>query len=130
MKKIMLQDIYPILTWEVGKDGSHTGSMDSILDFLKARIEEHPAAAYIATFDHYSHTRSLAEGEIAPEILDAKNLVFCFGIKLPAAAVLGVRPRSIGVSELADKFVISYMEAPMPLANQAVENWVNALQGK
>jgi len=130
MKKLMIQDIYPVLSMELSKKETQATSIDAILDFLKARVDEHAIAAYIGIFDHYSHTQSLPEGEIAPEILDAKNLLFCFGVKLPNPNVLALRPRSIGVAELADRFVISYMEAPMPMANQAVESWLQALKAQ
>ena len=79
-------------------------------------------------FDHYSHTSSLPEGEIAPEIKDAKNLVFCFGIKLPGPQVMAVRPRSIGVTELEDKFIVNFMEAPMPIANTTMEAWAKSIK--
>ncbi|WP_374232979.1 MULTISPECIES: DUF6858 family protein [unclassified Thiocapsa] len=35
--------------------------------------------------------------------------------------------RSIGVVEKADRFVITLLESPMPLANAAMEGWVKAL---
>jgi hypothetical protein len=40
---------------------------------------------------------------------------------------MAVRPRSIGVVEKADRFVVPFLEAPMPLANAAMEGWVKAL---
>jgi hypothetical protein len=39
---------------------------------------------------------------------------------------MAVRPRSIGVVEKADRFVITFLEAPMPLANAAMDGWVKA----
>lgn len=130
MKQTLLQEKYPVFTLELGKDETTGSSVDAIIEFLKARIDEAPEAVYIGVFDHYAHTQSLPQGEIAPEILDAKNLIFCFGIKLPSPAVLALRPRSIGVAELADRFVVTFMEAPMPAANQAMENWVKALKNR
>jgi hypothetical protein len=41
--------------------------------------------------------------------------------------MLSVRPRSIGIAEYEDRFVISFLEAPMPLANTAMESWVKAI---
>lgn len=130
MKQTLFQEKYPVFTLELGKEETSGTSVDAIIDFLKARISENPNAVFIGVFDHYAHTKSLPEGEIAPEILDAKNLLFCFGTKLPNPGVLAVRPRSIGIAELADKFIITFMEAPMPLANQAMESWVKALKSK
>ncbi|GAB6039442.1 DUF6858 family protein [Endothiovibrio diazotrophicus] len=128
MKQSMLQEKYPIYTLELEKSESRCGSVDDILAELKARIELHPVARFIAVFDHYAHTRELPDGEIAEEIRAAKNIVFCFGTKLPAPGVMAVRPRSIGVTELADRFVVNFLEAPMPMANQAMEGWVRALR--
>ena len=128
MKQSMLQEKYPIYTLELERSETRCASVNDILAELKARIELHPVARFIAVFDHYGHTRELPDGEIAPEIRDAKNIVFCFGTKLPAPGVMAVRPRSIGVTELADRFVLNFLEAPMPMANQAMEEWVKALR--
>jgi hypothetical protein len=128
MKQSLLQEKYPVYTLELDKSETRCANVDGILAELKALIDAHPVSVYIATFDHYRHTQGLAEGEIAPEILDAKNIVFCFGLKLPAAGVMAVRPRSIGVTELKDRFVINFLEAPMPLANDAMEQWAKSLR--
>jgi hypothetical protein len=81
----------------------------------------------IATFDHLSHTRQIG-GEIRPDILAAKNLIFCFGVKLLDPTMMAVRPRSIGFAELPDRFVVSFLEAPMPEANRKMIEWVSALR--
>ncbi len=46
---------------------------------------------------------------------------------LPSADPMSVRPRSIGVTEFADKFVVNFMEAPNPIANEAMDSWVKIL---
>ncbi len=129
MKRMMLQDKYPVYVLEVAKNETTFGSVDEILDFLKGKIDEHPKVAYIATFDHYAHTESIG-GEIAEDIGAAKNIVFCFGVKLPKPGVLAVRPRSIGVADVGDKFVITFMEAPMPMANDAMQEWAKAIANR
>jgi len=128
VKKSILQDKYPVFALELNKSETDFKTADEIIDHLKARIEDHTAARFIAVFDHYAHTESLEDGEISTDILDAKNIVFCFGIALPTASVMAVRPRSIGVTEMADTFVINFLEAPMPVANTAMENWAMALR--
>ena len=127
MKQQLLQEKYPVYVLEVEKSESKYQNTDEILAYLKGCIDEHKVAVYISEFDHYSHTQSLEDGEIEEGIIDAKNIVFCFGIKLPKPVMLSVRPRSIGIAEYADKFVISFLEAPMPLANDAMESWVKAI---
>jgi len=66
-------------------------------------------------------------GEVNKDIKAAKNLICCFGKVLPKPEVLAVRPRSIGVAELESAFVISFLEAPNPDANKAMESWVKGL---
>lgn len=93
----------------------------------KAEAEVDPTVRLISVFDHYGHTKMIG-GEIRPDILAAKNLIFCFGTKLPDPTMLAVRPRSIGIAELPDRFVISFLEAPMPEANRKMTEWVLSLR--
>lgn len=130
MKQTLLQEKYPIFTLEIGKNETSLASVDAIVQYLRDCIDDHKIASYIATFDHYAHTKSLPDGQVAPEILAAKNIVFCFGLTLPDPQVMAVRPRSIGVAELADHFVVTFMEAPMPVANSAMESWAKALHDR
>lgn len=128
MKQKLFMEEYPIFVLELPKLETDLRSVDEIIARLKDRIERHKVARFIAVFDHYAHTKALPEGVIDPDIRDAKNIVFCFGISLPGPEVLALRPRSIGVAELSDRFVISFVEAPMPVANTAMEQWARGLR--
>ncbi|MEW6765364.1 MAG: DUF6858 family protein [Pseudomonadota bacterium] len=128
MKQTVLMEKYPIFELELGKSETSFKSVDEIIAHLKAKIDAHPVAAFIGVFDHYGHTKGLPEGQVAPNILDAKLIVFCFGTALPNPHVMAVRPRSIGVADLGDKFVINFLEPPMPVATQAMEAWVKGLR--
>jgi hypothetical protein len=130
MKQSLLQEKYPIFTLEVERGETEFRSVDEIVEYLRGCIAQHAAARFIAVFDHYGHTRSLPQGQISDDILDAKNVVFCFGLTLPEPRVLAVRPRSIGVAETTRGFVITFMEAPMPVANLAMEDWARAIRNK
>ena len=130
MKQITVMEKYPVFTLEVSKQETSYESVDAILAYLKEKIEAHPIAAYIGEFDHYSHTASLEVGSIADSIKDAKNIICCFGKVLPKPEVLAVRPRSIGVAQMSDSFVISFLEAPNPDANSAMESWVKGVVNK
>jgi hypothetical protein len=130
VKQTLLQEKYPIYCLEMGRAETDYRSVDEIMDYLKGCIAAHEAARFIADFDHYAHTRSLANGQIGEGILAARNLVFCFGIALPDPHVLAVRPRSIGVAETTNGFLITFMEAPMPLANSAMEEWAKGLRNR
>ena len=130
MKQTLLKEKYPLFTLELNKDETSFQSVDEIVDYLKAQIDQHRIARYIATFDHYAHTRALPEGRVDEGILAAKNIIFCFGLTLPNPQAMAVRPRSMGVVELASSFVITFMEAPMPVANSAMEAWARSLRNQ
>jgi len=127
MKQSIIMEKYPVFELDIKKSETKFQTADEIISYLKEKMDNHPIAVYIAIFDHYSHTNSLADGEISPDILDAKNIVCCFGKNLPKANMLAVRPRSIGVAELSDEFVVSFLEAPNPMANDAMESWVKGI---
>jgi len=128
LKEIMVMEKYPVTTMEIAKTETTFKSVDEIIAYLKEKIDTHPVAAYIATFDHYNHTTCLGEnGEISSDILDAKNIICCFGKQLPLPVMLAIRPRSIGIVEMADKFVVSFMDAPNPQAHEAMASWVKGI---
>jgi hypothetical protein len=119
---------YPLFRMERPKSQMKLKSIDEIIAFLKEEIAVHPVATYIGIFDHYAHTKSLKEGEIAEGIVDAKDILFCFGKELLTPEVLAVRPRSIGICETEKSFVLSFMEAPNPAANESMKAWIGALE--
>ena len=129
MKQTMLQEKYPVFVAEIGKDETTCRTIDDIVEHLKARIAENKKVQFFGVFDHYAHTQRIG-GEIAAGIQAAVDVIFCFGFALPNPQVLAVRPRSIGVADLGDRFVASFMEAPMPPANQAMESWVKGLRNR
>lgn len=127
MKQTLQQETYPVFSLELGHDETSFRSVDEIGDYFKQCIEGHRCACFIAEFDHFAHTKSLREGRIDKDIRAAKNVVFCFGITLPDPHTLAVRPRSIGIAETVEGFLITFMEPPMPVANTAMESWVKGL---
>ncbi|GAA5071587.1 hypothetical protein N0B44_13635 [Roseibacterium beibuensis] len=122
MKQMLLQQKYPVFHLEIPKEETSCQSVDDVIAALQARIDAEPNVAEIAIFDHFAHTSAFG-GDIHPEIVAAKNLVFCFGYKLPDPVMLAVRPRSIGVSDMGNRFVISFLEAPMEIATTRMEAW-------
>lgn len=130
MKQTLLQEKYPIYCLEIDRAETSFRNLNEIVDYLRSCIAAHDSACFIADFDHYAHTRSLPQGQIGEGILGARNLVFCFGIALPDPHVLAVRPRSIGVAETTEGYLITFMEAPMPVANTAMEEWAKGLRNR
>ena len=127
MKQKVFKEKYHIFEIEYKKSELQYKSVDEIIAALQVKIDAHPVIAFIAIFDQYKHTASLKDGEINPSIKAAKNIIFCFGKELPTPEILAIRPRSIGVCELEDSFVVSFLEAPNETANKTMEDFVKSL---
>ena len=128
MKQKIFKDKYSIFEIEYKKSELKYKSVDEIISTLQEKIDAHPVIAFIAIFDQYAHTSSLEMGEVSEKIKAGKNIIFCFGKELPTPEVLAVRPRSIGVCELEDSYVINYLEAPNEAANDTMENFIKSLK--
>lgn len=126
MKQTIFMEKYPIYTLEIAKNESKYSDVDHIINYLKEQIASNPVAAYIGEFDHYAHTDGLG-GEINPAMKAAKMVVFCFGQKLPRPEMMAPRPRSIGVCDMGENFVITFLEAPMYAINETMEGWVKGI---
>jgi hypothetical protein len=88
---------------------------------------ENQEAVFITVFDHYAHTKSL-DGNILEGVLDAKNLLFCFGHSIKNIEILAFRPKSIAMCELEDSFVFEFLETPRPEVNEWISSWIKELK--
>jgi len=127
MKQTLFMEKYPIFTLEVEKSECIYSTTDALITYFKENITSNPTAILIGEFDHAAHTRSLENGEVAADILEAKMVVFCFGQKLPTPQMMAARPRSINIADMGDRFVITFLEAPMPAINATIEGWIKAV---
>ncbi len=123
----MILEKYPVYVQEIAIDQTLYNNVGEVLEYFKQKIDADPVATFIEVFDHYEHTKCLQGGVINPDILDAKNIVFCFGEKLPDPRMLAVRPRSIGVARMKEVFVVSFLEAPVVHVNEKMQKWVDEL---
>ena len=130
MTKTTFMDKYPVHSFEIKKSETTFSCVDDIIKYFQTKVKAHPIATEIAIFDHFSHTTSLEGGEIAVGIKDAKNFLFCFGKQLPTTKILAVRPRSIGISELENSFVIDFLEVPNEQLHGVVAEWVKSVANK
>lgn len=130
MKQMLFKEKYPIYTIEIAKNETTMSSVDAIIEFLKAKVDSHPIAKFIAIFDHMSHTKSFEDGIIVDGLIDAKNLIFCFGKEIPTSKILAVRPRSIGVCEFENHFELSLLEVPNENLHTLTESWIKEIANK
>ncbi len=126
MTKTVFMDKYPIYTLSLQKSEITYTNVAQIIAYFQAKIEAHPIAKFIAVFDHYMHTKSL-NGDIMEGLKDAQNIIFCFGSAIPTTKIVAVRPRSIGVCELENSFIIEFIEAPKEEMHILMETWTKGL---
>jgi hypothetical protein len=123
MEKSIFMDKYPIYSTEFKKNEISLSNTRELVEYFVQKIHNHPVAVNIAVFDHFTHTKKL-NGEINEEILDAKNVIFCFGAALASSKILAARPRSIGIAEFKDKFDVNFIEAPNEKLTEVMKEWV------
>ncbi len=126
MKKTIFMDKYPVYTLTLDKSEIKQKNVPEIIEYFREKVEKHPIAKFIAVFDHYSHTKEL-DGPIMEGLKDAQNFVFCFGQAIPDTKILAARPRSIGICELEDCFVVEFLEAPKEELHALMESWTKGL---
>ncbi len=123
MQKINLMDKYPIYTKEVLKANTKFKNVWEFVEVLKQKVESDPIGIFIWVFDHFKHTSKIG-WEIMEWIIAWEIFIFCFWKKIQNTQVMAIRPRNISIVELKDKFVISFLEAPMEKINQKMIDWI------
>ena len=126
MVESKFMDKYPVYTLKLDKSEVKCKNVPEIVEYFKEKIENHKIAKFIAVFDHYAHTKNL-EGAIVDGLLDAQNVIFCFGQAIPNTKILAARPRSIGICEFEDSFVVEFIEAPKEEMHTLMETWAKGL---
>jgi len=126
MKKTMFMDKYPVYTLRLEKNEVACNNTPEIVEYFKQKIEDHKIAKFITVFDHYTHTSEL-NGSIFEGLRDAQNVIFCFGSAIPDTKILAARPRSIGICEFDDYFVVEFIEAPKEELHTLMESWTKGL---
>jgi hypothetical protein len=111
MQQKIINEKFPVYYQEIMKGSSPYGNIAEIIDALKAGLAKNPSSQVIAVFDLHDHVQKRG-GKIADGILGAQTLLFCVANAIPHADIVALRPRSIGVTEFADRFVLNFLEAP------------------
>jgi hypothetical protein len=127
LKKTVFMDKYPVYSLELKKEEVSQKNISEVVEYFKDKVESHKIAKLISVFDNYAHTKELG-GEINPEILGAQNVIFCFGPSIPNTKIVAVRPRSIGICELEDSFIIEFTEVPKEQLHDVMESWSKGLK--
>ena len=125
MEKVIFKDKYPVYTMQIlKKEYSH--NINNIVEYFKDQIEKHPSAQLINVFDNYAHTTRL-NGEINPDIKAAQNIIFCFGRSINDTKEVSLRPRSLSVCELEDRYIVEFVDPPKQTARDYIIGWCEGL---
>jgi len=127
MTRTILLDTHPMYAYKIPKSEMRTTDIPEIIDYFKEKIEENPEAVFITVFDHYAHTKEL-NGEIMDGLINAQNLIFCFGHTIKNIEILAFRPKSITIAETEDSFVFQFLETPRPEVNAWMTEWIKGLR--
>ncbi len=127
MTKSILLDTHPMYAMKILKSELKVSNIDEIIEHFKEKIKENPEAVFITVFDHYAHTKEL-NGEILDTIVNAKNLLFCFGHTIKNIEILAFRPKSIAICETSESFILEFLETPRPEVNAWMQSWIKELQ--
>ena len=91
MQYTHFMDKYPVHHINILKSTISCTSVDEVLSFFREKVEADPRAIFIAEFDHYAHTSSLPEGEIAANIKAAKHLISALVLNYLILLAMGTR---------------------------------------
>jgi len=127
MTRSILLDTHPMYAIKFLKNEMKFSDITQIVNHFKEKIKENPEGVFITLFDHYSHTKSL-NGTILEGVVDARNLLFCFGHTIKNIEILAFRPKSIVICELKDSFVFEFLETPRPEVNAWIQSWIKDLK--
>lgn len=127
MNKTVIAEKYLVNTITIPKNKTNFKTVIEIEEYIKEEINKDKIATYISTFDHFAHTKSIG-GMIPGDILASINVQCCFGMAIPSAEFMAIKPMSIAVVEKTESFVLSFIEAPAPSVQQAMESWVEAIK--
>ena len=130
MEKCQFQEKFPIYVQELPKSETAVKTLDDLCLHFNDKIQKHPFAKHLQTFDHCAHTEAIEGATIDETIIGAKVVLFCFGKKFLDPRVLAVRPRGIGICETESNFVISFLEAPNPALTETMTQWVRDLEAE
>ncbi len=128
MTSMLVANKYPVFSTTINKNDARFSGADEIIDYIKEKVETHPIAMYISTFDHYTHTTSLAQYGMPDNVKDIKIAIFCFGPEVPMPEITAARPRSMSIVEENDKFVISFMDPPALALREVMTSWVEGIK--
>jgi len=127
MQRITLEGGYPAWVEEIAKADTPWRDVDEIAAVLQGRIRRHSGSAFIGVFDHYGLNLRVSAA-LPLDMQDAKTILFCPGTKLLDPLLLALSPCAIGVADMGNRFVISFLDSPVIFPTETLNQWVDNLR--
>lgn len=126
MRRIDGEDGYPLWVEEIAKADTPWRDVDDIVAVLRQDIQGQGGAASIGVFDLYG--LNLRLGEALPVAMqDAKVFLFCPGAKLLNPVLVALCPSVVGVADMGNRFVISFLDASRVSSTEPLAQWLDNL---
>ena len=129
MTKSIFKDKFPINSLQINKSKTSYKSANEIASYFEEKINQHPVAKHISTFNNFEHTSNI-NGAIQDGIISALVVIFCVGKEIPTPKILAIRPRAFGITEFEDSFSIDFMDAPSENLLEIMSTWTKELINK
>lgn len=126
MQRITVEGLYPVWVEEIAKADTPWRDVDEITAALEACIRRLGSTAFVGIFDHYGLNLRACE-PLPTNMQDAKTLLFCRGAWLRDPRFLALSPSAIGVADMGNRFVISFLDAPMVSPLEHMFQWIEDL---
>lgn len=127
MQHITVEGRYPVWVEEIAKADTPWRDVDEIAAALSACIRHQAGSAFIGVFDHYGFNLRVCE-PLPIDMRDAKTILFCPGAKLLNPEGLALCPCAIGVADMGNRFVVSFLDAPVVSPVESLALWVEDLR--
>jgi hypothetical protein len=127
MQRITVEGHYSVWVEEIAKADTPWRDVDELAAVLQACIHHQAGSAFIGVFDHYG--LNLRVGEPLPlDIQDAKTILFCPSAGLPDPVSMALTTCAVGVADMGNRFVISFLDAPVISPTETLAQWVENLR--
>jgi hypothetical protein len=118
---------YPVWIEEIAKADTFYRNVDEIVAALQARVARHAQASWIGVCDHYGLNLRLGE-RLPAAMQDARIALLCDAPALSGTAFLALQPCAIGVADMGNRFVFSFMERPDAAGNGFLRQWLDGMR--
>lgn len=127
MQLLTVEGRYPVWFEEIAKADTCWRDVDEIAALLQGCIHRQPGFVFIGLIDHYALNIRLGEALPVP-LQDAKVVLFFPDTRQLTPALLAYYPTAIGVADMGNRFVISFLNISTVSPTESLIEWVESIR--